>query len=190
MAFGPSTLTSVGGAASDLFTGFGDQSKAQGDFAEAENYTLAVQLAKQNEKFTETSTAIKEAQQTRETTMTLGGQQADVAGAGFSEGGSALDLLRSSASQGALTHAVLGQQGLITEAGYTEQAQSYQNMATAATNAGNAANDAGVFADITGGIKMIAGMASMFTGVGEVAAVGGAASATAVGFDGGIGSLY
>jgi hypothetical protein len=48
--------------------------------------------------------------------MTLGGQEADVAGAGFSEGGSALDLLRSSASQGALTHAVLGQQGLITEA--------------------------------------------------------------------------
>jgi hypothetical protein len=103
--------------------------------------------------------------------------------------------LRDSASQGALTHAVLGQQGLITEAGYQEQATSYQNMATAATNAGNAGNDAATFADITGGIKMIAGMATMFSGVGEVAAVGGAATSaiadcTEAGDPTQIGSLY
>jgi hypothetical protein len=189
MAIGPQTFSDFGGAASDLFAGFGDQSKAQGDFAEAQNYTLAAKLAQQNEKFTETSTAIKEAQQARESTMTLGGQQADVAGAGFSEGGSALDLLRSSASQGALTHAVLGQQGLITEAGYNEQAASYNNMATAATAAGNAANQAATFADITGGIKAIAGLASMATGVGEVAAVGGAAT-SAMGDATGFGGLY
>ena len=41
-------------------------------------------------------------------------------------------MLRSSASQGALTRAVLGQQGLVTEAGYQEQAQSCQSMASAA----------------------------------------------------------
>lgn len=155
------TFADFGGAASDIFAGFGDQAKAQGDFAEAGEYTLASQLATQNEKFTETSTAIKEAQQTREQTQAIGGQQADVAGAGFASSGSSLDLLRDSASQGALTHAVLGQQGLITEAGYTEQAKSYTDMATAATNAGNAANDASTFADITGGIKAIAGIATL-----------------------------
>lgn len=155
------TFSDLGGAASDIFAGFGDQAKAQGDFAEATDYTLASQLATQNEKFTETSTAIKEAQQNRSLTQTLGGQQADVAGAGFAESGSSLDLLRDSASQGALTHAVLGQQGLITEAGYTEQATSYTNMATAATAAGNAANQASTFADITGGIKAIAGVATL-----------------------------
>jgi hypothetical protein len=189
MAIGPQTFSSIGGAASDMFSGFGDQAKAQGDFAEAKEYSLAAALAQQNEKFTETSTAIKEAQQQRELTMTLGGQQADVAGAGFAESGSALDLLRDSAQQGALTHAVGSEQGLITEAGYTDQAQSYKTMSDAATTAGNAANNASTFADITGVIKGIAGVASLFTGVGEVAAVGGAAT-SAMGDATGIGGLY
>jgi hypothetical protein len=189
VAIGPQTFTDLGGAASDIFAGFGDNAKASGDFAEAREYPLAAGLATQNEKFTETSTAIKEAQQSREMTQTIGGQQADVASAGFSEGGSALDLMRDSAAQGALTHAVMGEQGLITEAGYTEQAASYKNMSEAATAAGNAANNAGIFADITGGIKLVAGLASMFTGAGEVAAVGGAAT-SAMGDATGIGGLY
>lgn len=155
------TFSNFGGAASDLFASFGDKSKAQGDFAEAKNYDLASDLATQNEKFTETSTAIKQSQQQRELMMSLGGQQADVASAGFAESGSALDLLRDSASRGALTHAVMGEQGLITEAGYTEQATSYKNMSEAATMAGNAANDASTFAMITGGIKAIAGIATL-----------------------------
>jgi hypothetical protein len=155
------TFSDLGGAASDIFAGFGDQAKAQGDFAEATDYTLASTLATQNEQFTQTSTAIKEAQQNRSLTQTLGGQEADVAGAGFAESGSSLDLLRDSASQGALTHAVLGQQGLITEAGYQEQATSYTNMATAATAAGNAANQAATFADITGAIKGVAAIATL-----------------------------
>lgn len=155
------TFADFGGAASDLFASFGDKSKAQGDFAEAKNYGLASDLATQNEKFTETSTAIKLAQQQRETSMALGGQQADVASAGFAESGSALDLLRDSAAQGALTHAVMGEQGLITEAGYTEQAASYKTMQGAANDAGNAANNASTFAMITGGIKAVAGLATL-----------------------------
>jgi len=155
------TFSDFGGAASDLFASFGDKAKAQGDFAEAKAYGLASDLATQNEQFTETSTAIKEAQQQREMMQTLGGQQADVASAGFAASGSALDLLRDSASQGALTHAVLGQQGLITEAGYNEQAQSYKIMQGAANDAGNAENSAATFAEISGGIKAIAGIATL-----------------------------
>jgi hypothetical protein len=161
MPLDPQVFSDVGGGVSDIFAGFGDTAKAGGDFAEAQSYTLAAKLAQQNEDFTKTSTAIKEAQQSREMTMTLGGQEADVAGAGFSEGGSALDLLRDSAAQGALSHAVLGQQGLITEAGYDEQKASYTNMANAATAAGNAANQAAGFADVMGVIQGIAGMAEL-----------------------------
>jgi hypothetical protein len=161
MAFGNATFSDISGAASDLFAASGDRSKAQFDFAEAKNYGLASDLALQNEQFTETSTAIKEAQQQREMLGTLGGVHADVAGAGFAESGSALDILRDSAAQGALTHAVLGQQGLITEAGYKEQAQSYQNMEAAATQAGNAENQAATFADITGVIKGAAAIATL-----------------------------
>jgi len=39
-----------------------------------------------------------------------------------------MDILRSSTQQGALNRSVIQQQGLITEAGYTEQAASYNLM--------------------------------------------------------------
>jgi len=137
------TFTNIGGAVSDLFAGFaattnadlqaqGLRIKAQGDVAEGQEYDLAASLAAQNAQYTETSTAIQEAQQQRNTTMQIGGQKADIAGAGFAESGSALDILADSASQGALAKATLGQQGLITEAGYEEQQQSYQLMASTA----------------------------------------------------------
>jgi hypothetical protein len=163
MAFGSSTVTDFGGAVSDLFAASGHRAKAQGDLAEAQNYDLASSLATQNEKFTETSTAIKQQQLDRSIYQTIGGQQADVAGAGFAASGSALDLLRDSAQQGALTHAVAGQQGLIQEAGYTEQAQSYQNMSAAAHMAADAENKAATGADITAGIKGAAAIATLFT---------------------------
>ena len=106
--------------------------QAQGDLAEASEYDLAGNLANANATFTAQSTAIQQTQQDRALYQSLGTTQAGVAGAGFAESGSAMDVLRSSASQGALTRAVLGQQGLVTEAGYQEQAQSYATMSAAA----------------------------------------------------------
>jgi|KBSMisStandDraft_5_1062788.scaffolds.fasta_scaffold87455_1 hypothetical protein len=145
-----STIGNVGGAVSDLFSGFGKLAegdlkakglniqaeglrlKAKGDLAEAENYDLASGLAKENKQFTEASTAIQQSQLDRNNYLQIGGQRADVAGAGFAESGSALDILRDSAQQGALARAVLGQQGHITEAGYQEQADSFTTLASAA----------------------------------------------------------
>jgi hypothetical protein len=158
---GASTFSNLSGAASDLFTSFGDKSKAQGDFVEGQNYGLASDLATQNAKFTEVSTGIKQTQMDREASLLRGGQEADVASAGFTEGGSALDIMADSARQGAITHAVAGEQGLITEAGYNEQAASYKLMQGAANDAGNAANNASTFAEITGGIKALAGLATL-----------------------------
>jgi hypothetical protein len=109
--------------------------QAQGDLAESSNYDLASTLATQNEQFTAQSTRVQEAQLARTETQTIGGQEASVGGAGFAESGSALDIMRDSAQQGALAKGVLAQQGVITEAGYTEQAQSFTTMA----NAGRAA---------------------------------------------------
>jgi hypothetical protein len=162
MALGQSTFGDIGGAAADLFAGFGASAKgalqaqglriqaqgtrigaestqltaqglrikAQGDIAEASNYDLAATLAQQNEAYTAQSIRVQQAQSDRAVTQAIGGQQAGVAGAGFAASGSALDIMRDSAQQGALAHGVLAQQGAITEAGFEEQARSFQTMAT------------------------------------------------------------
>lgn len=164
MAFGSGTISDIGGAVSDIFAAKGDRLKAQGDRLEGQNYTLASQLALQNEEFTKQSTDIKEMQTQREIYKGLGSTQADVSGAGFTMGGSALDIMREGASQGALTKAVIGQQGLITEAGYEEQSKAYTNMAQAAEIAAQAEDNAAKGATVDAVIKGVAAVTSLFTG--------------------------
>lgn len=157
-----STFSDLAGAASDLFSIDAHHAKAKGDLLEAQNYDLASGLATQNEKYTEVSTSIKQAQLDRQNSQMLGGQAGDVAGAGFAASGSALDIMRDTASQGALTKAVGVQQGLISEAGYDEQAKSYQVMSQAAHVAADAENKAADDAMITGAIKGVAAIATLF----------------------------
>ncbi len=158
-------FSTAGSGVSDIFAGFGAGSKARGDLLEQQNYNLASQYALKEAAYTKMSTAIQEQQESREISKALGQTQADVAGAGFAESGSALDLLREGAQQGALQKQVTGYQGLITEEGYKEQAQSYQNMATAAGDAANAEKAAQTGDFITGGIKIAVGVASLAAGV-------------------------
>lgn len=150
MALGKDTFSAAGGAVDSLFAGIGElksgklkgkalnlqaqglRIKAAGNLAEADNYDLAGTLAKQNVAYTEQSFAIKQMQMDREVAKSLGETSAGVAGAGFANSGSALDIMRDSAAQGALSKAVLGQQGLITEAGYKQQADSFKVMSSAA----------------------------------------------------------
>jgi hypothetical protein len=152
----------IAGGVTDIFggnaTAAGLRLKAQGDLVEAGNYDLASTLAKQNEQFTEQSTAVKETMAQRQEFLGIGEETTQLAGAGFDTGsGSALDLLRSSAQQGALQKQLIGQQGLITEAGYTEQATAYTNLAGYARMAANTENSmastASTMGYITGAIK-------------------------------------
>lgn len=106
----------------------GMRMRKQGQILEGERYDRAGVLADRNAEFSRISTAIKDEQAGRSILRVMGGQRADVAGSGFAAGGTAIDLMRSSASEGALTRAVLGQQGLIEEAGYKEQAESFRIM--------------------------------------------------------------
>lgn len=163
MAFGTGTVSSIGGAVQDLFAAEAHQSKAKGLRIEGENYDLASKFATQNAQFTETSTAIKQAQLDREIFKTVGGQAADIAGAGFSASGSALDIMRDSASQGALTKAVGAEQGLITEEGYKVQSQSYTNMGEASRMAADAEDRASTGAYWSAGFKAAGAITSVFT---------------------------
>src|SRR5262249_41864146 len=125
MALSAGTFQSIGGAVSDLYASEAYKTRAKGNLLQVEQYDLAGDLARRNKQFIETSTAIKEQQEQRTVSAALGQQQADVAAGGFAASGSSLELLRDSAAQGALAKAALGQQGLIEEAGYEEQAKSY-----------------------------------------------------------------
>lgn len=170
MAFGNSLFQGIGGAVGDLFAGQAAAArgriKGQGDFVEADNYDLAAQLARQNEEFTRQSTAVKDVMTERQIYRTIGAQTAGIAGSGFQQSGTALDLMRSSATEGALSRALVQQQGLITEAGYQEQAKSYDAMAGYARWAGQQEIEQGDKAEsnswITAGIKGAGAIASLF----------------------------
>jgi len=162
MALGVGTINSISGAVQDIFASGAHETKAKGLRIEADNYDLASGYADKNAKFTETSTAIKQAQLDRELYRTIGGQAADIAGAGFAASGSALDIMRDSASQGALTKAVGSLQGLITEEGYKVQSETYTNMGKAARMAADAEDDAATGALVSGGFKAAAAVASIF----------------------------
>jgi hypothetical protein len=118
-------LTDIGGAVSDLFG-------AKGARAAAGSYEEAKRIAEENAAIAAQATKIKLTMEDRQIFRTIGAQEAQVGGAGFAASGSALDLLRSSASQGALTKAITVEQGKITENSYRAQAQQFGGMAEAA----------------------------------------------------------
>lgn len=177
MTFSPGTITSIGGAVNDLFGAEAHETRAKGLRLEAGNYDLASGYAAKNEKFTELSTGIKQAQLDRDLYKTIGGIGADVAGAGFAASGSALDIMRDSAAQGALVKAVGAEQGLITEEGYDVQAKTYSSMGEASRLAAGAEDEAATAARWSAGFKAAAAVASIglapFTG-GASLAIGGA----------------
>jgi|ERR1700744_11962 len=135
----------LGGAIGSLFG-------AAGDSAEAGSYTQAAQIAEQQAEVAKQATAIQETQAQRQIFQVIGGQEAQVAGAGLASSGSAQALLRSSASQGALQKQLIQQQGDITEAGYEAEAASYNGMASAAKSA----SSGGMFGGLLSGIGALA----------------------------------
>lgn len=170
MAFGSDTFGGASGAVSELFAAQGARSRASGNRAEAAGYDLAKKYAFQNEEFTKQSTEIKMLQSERDIYRGVGATEAGIAGAGLKESGSALDLLASGHQQGALTQQVIGQQGLITEAGYHQQGESYLLMSNAASEAAAAQDNAASAHDVMAAVRGATGIASLFTGGGAAAA--------------------
>ncbi len=170
MAFGQNTTTGIGGAVNDIFSSEATASslrlRGQGDLVEAQNYDAAAVLAKQNENFTEQSTAVKQAMTDRQLYLSTGTEQATIAAGGFQQSGSALDILRSNAQQGALQKQLIGQQGLIQEAGFNEQASAYTNLANFARYSAGVSNDqadnAELAGEISAGFKAATAVASVF----------------------------
>lgn len=176
----------------DLFT-FGGQAiqdlfGSEGATAEANSYSSAAQLAQQNAQLTEASTRIQNTQLARQIYQTEGTQLTDVAAAGFTESGSALDLLRSSAQQGSLAKSLTNIQGAINENAYAEQAGAYEGAAKAAGENAKS-NTIGAIASIGGalvngggdllkaGKTVVQGVTSLFSSAPEIGSVFSGASA-------------
>ena len=104
-----------------------------------QTYSEAATLAQTNAAYTAQSTAIQVSQAASGALYDdLGAQSAAAGGSGSSGGGSAADIIRNSAQQGALNRSVIQQQGLITEAGYAEQANAFTLQQQAANVAAEA----------------------------------------------------
>src|SRR5690242_1182569 len=125
MAFGADTIGNIGGAVSDLFAAKAGRIRAEGYEAEAAGYLKSAKLTRENIPLEEAATSIKQLQTEREALKAVGAQQSEVAGFGFEESGSALDLLRASNSQAALANQLIGEQGAIQVNAFRQQANSY-----------------------------------------------------------------
>lgn len=130
-------IESLGNAASALFS-------SQGNAAEANSYSSAASLEEQNAQLTAASTRIQETQTARQVAQSLGTTQTDVASAGFTNSGSALDVIRSSAQQGSLAKSLINIQGAINENSFAAEAGADEAKAKAA----NEANKAGTVSAI------------------------------------------
>ncbi len=169
--------------AGDFQTGLGDAGGAvtalfgaSGSRAAAGSYDEAERIARENAAIARQATRIKTMQIGRETFKVLGEQQAQVAGAGFAASGSALDILRSSASQGAMTKAINEEQGTITANAYEEQAAQFAGMAKAARTSATGQGIGGLLQAGGAAYSLYSGISGLFSS-GAAATVGEAALA-------------
>lgn len=124
-----STFDFAGNAVSDIFGAVGDFQNAKGLKKAAQYADLSAQIAQQ-------SAQIKSVQAGRQLYKFMGGQVSDIASAGLKLSGSALDVMRDSATQGALSKQLIANQGAIDVMGYKAEAASYASQASAAKSSG------------------------------------------------------
>ena len=120
-------------AASDLVGGVSDYFAGQ---AQAKGANQAADYYKQAAAITERATQLKEIQAQRGIYQTQSAAQAAAGANNLEMGGSAADIIRSNAQQGALTRSTIAEQGRIQEQAYLGQAASAAAEAKASKSSG------------------------------------------------------
>lgn len=161
MAFGNATFGNLGGAVSDIFGGFAGQERAAGYEAEAKGFRTAAGLAGENIGLAGVATDIQEMQARRNELKVIGGQISDVAGAGFTSSGTALDLLAESNRQAGLEQQLIGTQGDIQENAYRSQQESFLAQAKAAEAAASASSMSSIGSFAGGILKGVGAIATL-----------------------------
>jgi len=121
------------GAAQQLLQGTGSLISSQ---QSAKGLTQSAAAYRKAAMYSQAATSIKEQMATRQIYQVIGGARADVAASGLAETGSAEDVMRSSAQQGALTKALIATQGSIDYTSYIGQAQAAEAQASATKTSG------------------------------------------------------
>jgi hypothetical protein len=132
-------IGAIGSAVGDIFSGIGDQKSAAA-------YDAAAEVALQNENVVKGSLVTQLSQQQRNFNLTLGAQNNQIAGAGFSGGsfvngsgmagsGSGYYLKRASTGQFNMNEATITAQNYLQQQGYAQQATADEQMAKQANSA-------------------------------------------------------
>ncbi len=173
MAISDKQFDLFGGAVNDLFGAAGSaaQAKAYGQSAAALDLSAArldeaAAFSDFSAGMAKQKTAIGKLANEREVFNVLGSQGAGIVGGGFSLAGSGSDILRMTAAEGALSQQIIGQQGMLEEATYKEEAKNYRTQAQAArldasaARAGKKGSKLGTIAKIAGAAIKVASLFS------------------------------
>lgn len=148
--------SAIGGLAGGVGDAFSSYQTMQGAQHEAAADRQAAALAGLDISYEKESVSLQQTAQQRQLLKTEGKAQAAIGADNFSTGsGSAYDIMKENAQQGALAHGIMGIQGLITESGYAAQQQAYLGKAQAADAAAKAA-EGGIFGGILKGAMAVA----------------------------------
>lgn len=134
----------IGGAVDDLTGAIGSFSAAKGYKAQAKGYDAAAEISRVNKEIASEAAGIQAFSADRDIYKTLGAQRAAIGANGLSASGSALDVLRDSATQGSLTKQLLGRQSAIESLSYDQEAASFEMQAAAARNAASSSKKSGI----------------------------------------------
>lgn len=115
--------------------GIGGLMSAGGLKQDAASLDKAAGMEDVNAKLTDASKGIQHAAAARDIYKVMGGQASDVASAGFAMSGTALDLARDSARQGAITQSLIEVQGNIDTQTHLINAQNLRAQAASARSA-------------------------------------------------------
>ena len=157
------SLPFFGSAVSQLFGAEGAGAVQQGDLAAAAGYEKAMKIAFTNAHLSTISGNILNAQLGRKINMATGKVESQVAASGFTQGGSAGDVLRMSAMEGGLAKAVQSVNNELKTNSYRQQGEAFAAQAAqmqgAAAQAG-AAKGGGMFG---AAFSAVGGLFSLFS---------------------------
>lgn len=178
-----SIVSGIGGLVNGIAGGVGQLGSAAGDQAEAQAFQVESQQYKtQQQQYTEAAgyaageipveaelTKIQQFQSARQLAQTQGTLQAQAGAQGLNyASGSAAQLVRANAQQGALAQGLIGVQGAQQEQVYRAQETSDQFAATEAGQASQeaqynsqAASDAASATQISGALNILSGIGSL-----------------------------